>query len=83
MKLRRVLLVIALLVLIAGGFVVWRIGPRNIIGFLRYDQRREGTLKVGDRAPDVALVELDGRGRAQLQQYVGGKPLVVIFGSFT
>jgi hypothetical protein len=81
--LRRVLIAVALLVLAAGGFVVWMIGPRNIIGMLRYDQRREGTLKVGDRAPDVALERLDGTGSAQLQQYVGGRPLVVIFASFT
>jgi len=82
MTLGRVLLAIAVLVLAAGAFAAWKVGPRNIIGFLLYDQRREGLLKVGDRAPDVALVDLDGRG-AQLQQYVGGQPLVVIFGSFT
>lgn len=71
------------LALLAGGAMVWMIGPRNVIGMLLYDQRREGTLKVGDRAPDVTLVELDGVSEAQLAHRFGKQPLVVIFGSFT
>jgi hypothetical protein len=50
---------------------------------LRYDTRHEGKLKVGDRAPDVTLVSLDGRQPVPL---LGGKrerPLVLVFGSFT
>lgn len=81
-KLRRVLLGILLLLLVAGGVFAWQIGPRNIIGMLRYDQRREGKLKVGDAAPDVVLAKLDG-GEAHLSDYVGGQPLVLVFGSFT
>jgi len=81
-KLRRVLLGILLLVLVAGGVFAWQIGPRNIIGMLRYDQRREGTLKVGDMAPDVALLTLDG-GEQRLAALIGQRPLVLIFGSFT
>jgi hypothetical protein len=59
------------------------IGPRNIIGMLRYDQRREGDLVVGDKAPDVALLALDGTTEARLSDHMGGKPLVLIFGSYT
>lgn len=82
MKIRRVLLGLLLLVLVAGGVMAWQIGPRNIIGLLLYDQRREGRLKVGDLAPDVALEKLEG-GEAHLADFVGGKPLVLVFGSFT
>ena len=82
MKLRRVLLGIALLVLAAGGVFAWQIGPRNIIGMLRYDQRREGKLSVGDVAPDVVLEKVGG-GEDHLAAHVGGEPLVLVFGSFT
>ena len=58
-------------------------GPRNIIGMLRYDQRREGDLRPGDAAPDVALVGLDGSSPAHLRDHLGARPLVLIFGSFT
>jgi hypothetical protein len=72
------------LLLLAGvgcGFVM--MGPRNIIGMLRYDQRKEGPLKVGDAAPDVALVALDGATRVNLKDHLDGKPLIIIFGSYT
>ena len=46
---------VALAVLVAIIFVV-KMGPANVIGMLRYDQREEGTLRVGDRAPDVLLL---------------------------
>ena len=82
MKLRRVLLGLLLLIFVAGGVFAWQIGPRNIIGMLRYDQRREGKLKVGDAAPDVVLAKLDG-GEEKLSDHVGGLPLVIVFGSFT
>ena len=72
-----------LLVLAAAGLTYMVGGPRNLIGMLRYDQREEGTLKVGDRAPDVALVALDGSTPVRLSSELGGKPTVLIFGSFT
>jgi len=71
-----------LLVAAALGFVVWQIGPRNVIGMLLYDQRREGALKPGDPAPDVELALLDG-GKLRLSEVIGKQPLVLIFGSFT
>jgi hypothetical protein len=72
-----------LLVLALGGFTYMVGGPRNLLGMLRYDQREEGTLKVGDRAPDVALVALDGTTPVHLSSELGGKPTVLVFGSFT
>jgi hypothetical protein len=82
MKVRRVIFALVGIVLLVAAYFVWRIGPRNIIGMLRYDQRREGSLKVGDAAPDVALVALDG-GEQRLSAVIGQRPLVLIFGSFT
>jgi len=73
----------ALLVLALGAITYMVGGPRNLIGMLRYDQRQEGSLKVGDRAPDVTLVALDGSTPVRLSEQMGGKPTVLIFGSFT
>jgi hypothetical protein len=80
---KKILLIVVLLLCAAAGVIAWKIGPRNIIGMLRYDQRKEGNLKVGDRAPDVALVSLDGRTPVRLSERVGGKPLILVFGSYT
>lgn len=78
---RTVLAVVAIAVA-AGAFMVYRIGPRNAWGMLRYDQRQEGSLRVGDRAPDVALTALDG-SPVRLHDRIGARPLVLIFGSYT
>lgn len=70
----------------ALGVAVWAlvvIGPRNLWGMFLYDQRREGDLEVGDPAPGVALAALDGSTRVDLRDHVGGRPLVLVFGSFT
>jgi hypothetical protein len=73
-----------LLVLAVAGFTYLVGGPRNLIGMIRYDQREEGTLKVGDRAPDVTLLELDGTTPVRLsERLAAGKPTVLVFGSFT
>ncbi|HUP62000.1 MAG TPA: hypothetical protein VNA69_16455 [Thermoanaerobaculia bacterium] len=84
---KKILLIAVLAIVgIAVVLVAWmmiRMGPRNFIGMLRYDQRKEGHLKVGDRAPDAQLVALDGRQRVPLLGDRGGKPLVLVFGSFT
>jgi hypothetical protein len=81
--LKKILLAVGVLVLAVVGYFVFSIGPRNIIGMLRYDQRREGDLKVGDRAPDVALLSLDGKTAVHLKESLGEKPVVLVFGSFT
>jgi hypothetical protein len=82
MTLRRAIIGVLFLILAGGIVLAWQIGPRNIIGLLRYDQRHEGALRVGDAAPDVVLATMDG-GEARLAQSIGGQPLVLIFGSFT
>lgn len=70
-----------LLLLVVAGVVV--VGPRNVIGMIRYDKREEGKLKVGDPAPDVALVGPDGVSRVRISQRIGPRPLVLVFGSYT
>lgn len=81
---RMVSIVVAAGVLLcAGVVVVLKIGPRNVWGMLRYDQRRDGDLRVGDAAPDVVLTRLDGISTEHLGAHIGSRPLVLIFGSFT
>jgi len=80
---KKVLLIIVVVVVAAAAVVVAKIGPRNVIGMIRYDQRRAGDLKVGDRAPDAMLMSLDGKLNVPLMRDRGGKPLVLVFGSFT
>lgn len=80
---KRILMVVAVVIAALLTLAAIKIGPRNIVGMIRYDQRKEGTLKVGDRIPDVSLVALDGKTPVRLSQRVGGKPLVLVFGSFT
>ncbi len=80
---KKLLLGVGLLVVAAAALATWKIGPRNIIGRLRYDQRQEGRLKVGDRAPDVALLALDGKSPVRVAESIGDKPLVLVLGSFT
>ena len=81
--LKKVLLVLVIVLVAAGAYFAYRIGPRNIIGRLRYDQRKEGKLKVNDRAPDLVLARSDGAGEVALSRYFVGKPTVLVFGSYT
>jgi len=80
---KKILLIAGVLLAAVAGVIAWKIGPRNVIGMLRYDQRKEGSLKLGDRAPDVALVSLDGRTPVRLSEHVGARPLILVFGSYT
>ncbi|HSS45718.1 MAG TPA: hypothetical protein VLO07_10280 [Thermoanaerobaculia bacterium] len=80
---KKILLIAGLLVAAVVTYGVTSFGPRNIVGMLRYDQRKEGNLKVGDRPPDVELVAVDGQKRVRLAASVGHEPLVLVFGSFT
>ncbi|MES1243062.1 MAG: hypothetical protein ABUT39_15720 [Acidobacteriota bacterium] len=86
---RRILKVVGVLaglavlgVLGMAGYMMYRMGPRDFFGMLRYDQREEGVLAVGHAAPDVAVRALDGR-EIQLRERFGGRPVVLIFGSYT
>jgi hypothetical protein len=77
------LLSLGLVVVAVATYFVVQIGPYNIYGMLRYDQRREGDLRVGHKAPDVVLTALDGVTPVRLHDRTGGRPTVLIFGSYT
>ena len=86
---RRMLKVIGVLaglmllgVLGMAGYMMYRMVPRDFFGMLRYDQREEGALAVGHAAPDVAVRALDG-SPVSLRERFGGRPVVLIFGSYT
>ncbi len=45
---------------------------------------RAGTLRLGDPAPDFTLSKLDKTGQVQLSSFTAqGRPVVLIFGSYT
>lgn len=81
--LKKILLVAIGLVVAAATVIVMKIGPSNVIGMIRYDQRREGDLKVGDLAPAGMLTSLDGRAQVPLLRTNSGRPQILVFGSFT
>ena len=86
MNAHRRLFIIAPVVLIVGSLMILAlvsIDLRYIWGKLRYDQRREGVLQIGDKAPDAVLTELQGGEFIHLEQAMGRRPLVLIFGSYT
>ena len=60
-------------------------GPKDAIEMLRFalPYMHRGKFKVGDRAPDAQLVALDGATRFHIRERNHGRPLVLVFGSFT
>lgn len=80
---KKLLIGLGVVVLLLASGAALMIGPRNILGMLFYDQRREGRLVVGDAAPDVVLATIDGNPELHLSSLMRGKPLVLVFGSFT
>ena len=86
LKVRLRTIIIAAVAVILGGLItvpLVLIGPRNVWGMLRYDQRHEGALKVGDIAPGGDLIDLQSGQTVRLEQAMDGRPLVLIFGSYT
>ena len=78
---------IGLGVLVVAVYVALSImagGPKDALQMVRFalPHMHRGNLHVGDHAPDVTLVSLDG-GSFQLREHLQGKPLVLVFGSFT
>jgi len=60
-------------------------GPKAAIEMVRFalPYMHRGKLKLGDSAPDAQLVALDGATRFHIRERNHGRPLVLIFGSFT
>jgi hypothetical protein len=47
------------------------------------DRPREGTLKVGDTAPDFSLTSPDGKTTVTLSSFKNKQPVVLVFASYT
>ena len=45
--------------------------------------RRPDRLRVGDALPELELLRLEDASTVELGSLVAGKPLVLVFGSFT
>lgn len=60
-------------------------GPKDALYMVRYalPYMRSGNLKVGDVAPDAKLFALNGTDTFHVRERTAGKPLVLVFGSFT
>ena len=79
---------ISLAVLLVAVYVVLSVmagGPQDAFYMVRYalPYMHRGVLKVGDAGPDARLVALDGETRFRLRDHLAGRPLVLVFGSFT
>ncbi len=74
-----------LLIAAVAGLSYMAGSPRDAIGMVRYalPHMHRGNLKVGSEAPDATLVALDGETRFRLEERIAGRPLVLVFGSFT
>ena len=59
--------------------------PRDAVYMVRYalPHMHRGNLKVGDAAPDAKLFALNGSDTFHVCERTSGKPLVLVFGSFT
>jgi hypothetical protein len=55
---------------------------KGILRYNKYDRRAEGTLSVGQTAPDLRLEMFEG-SPVQLSGLWSEKPLVLVFGSCT
>ena len=75
----------ALALLAFAGLSYMAGGPKDAYGMVRYalPHMHRGTLKVGDDAPDAKLLALDGTSKFHIRERTAGRPLVLVFGSFT
>ena len=86
MALKWILIALAVLVVaIYVGLSIMAGGPKDALYMVRYalPHMHRGNLKVGDQAPDARLVALDGSTRFHIRERTAGRPLVLVFGSFT
>lgn len=60
-------------------------GPKDALYMVRYafPHMHRGNLKPGDSAPDAKLFALNGTDTFHIRERNSGKPLVLVFGSFT
>ena len=77
--------VVVLLVLAFAGLTYMAGSPKDALYMVRYalPHMHRGNLKLGDDAPDARLLALDGQTRFHIRERTAGRPLVIVFGSFT
>ena len=75
----------AVLLIAIVGLSVMAGSPKDALYMVRYafPHMRFGNLHVGDSAPDAKLFALNGSDTFHIRERSGGKPLVLVFGSFT
>lgn len=82
---KRTLLGVAFVAVVAGAgfFGYYEAMKRAWLRYGEYDIRSEGSLKVGDLAPDLELERLDGNGSVRFSERWAKGPVVLVFGSYT
>jgi hypothetical protein len=66
-----------------GAWGYFEAMKRAWIRYNEYDIRSEGSLAVGDLAPDLELASADGSGPKRISDLYREKTLVLVFGSYT
>ena len=66
-----------------GALGYYEAMKRAWIRYNEYDIRSEGSLGVGDLAPDLELAAVDGSAPKRISDLYREKPLVLVFGSYT
>ncbi len=77
---------LAALLLVALGVLSKLAGsPKDALYMVRYalPHMHRGNLKPGDAAPDARLFAVNGTETFRIRERAAGKPLVLVFGSFT
>jgi hypothetical protein len=75
--------VAAIAIAALGAWGYYEAMKRAWIRYNEYDIRSEGSLAVGDLAPDLELASADGSGPKKISDLYREKPLVLVFGSYT
>ena len=75
--------VAAVAVAAIGAWGYYEAMKRAWIRYNEYDIRSEGSLTVGDLAPDLELVPADGSPSKRISELYREKPVVLVFGSYT
>ena len=77
------LAIAAVAVAAIGAWGYYEAMKRAWIRYNEYDIRSEGSLAVGDLAPDLELASADGSGPKRISDLYRERPLVLVFGSYT
>jgi hypothetical protein len=75
----------ALLIIAFGVLSKMAGSPKDAFYMVRYafPHMHRGNLKPGDGAPDAKLFAVNGNDTFHIRERNSGKPLVLVFGSFT